>query len=149
MQIYHNQEYTPEIISSLKDNEVFVFGSNVEGRHKGGAAKIASEKFGAIYGQAFGIQGQSYAIPTIDLRMGLRSIPLYIIEWHVDDLFRCATRNPDMKFYVTKIGTNLAGYTIEEIASIFKDKVIPRNVVLPIEFVESPVVITNNNGIQL
>lgn len=63
------RELTPENIQELKENQIFVFGSNMNGNHAGGAARLAVEKFGAIMGQAEGIQGQSYAIPTLDKDM--------------------------------------------------------------------------------
>ena len=58
-------EYTPENITSLDEDEVFVFGSNLAGMHAGGAARVAYERFGAVMGQGVGMQGQSYAIPTM------------------------------------------------------------------------------------
>ena len=63
------QRFTPELIEQLNENEVFVFGSNKAGNHAGGAARTAVEKFGAVIGQGVGIQGQSYAIPTLDENM--------------------------------------------------------------------------------
>lgn len=135
------REYTPENITSLKPNEVFVFGSNTEGRHGAGAAKTAVDKFGAKYGQPRGIQGQSYGIVTKDLQKGTKSIPKDDILKEVNDLMKFAKANPNKKFYVTKLGTELAGYSISEIKKIFEEvntgtfmQGIPENVILPKEF---------------
>jgi hypothetical protein len=137
----NKREYTPENIISLKPNEVFVFGSNTEGRHGKGAALTAKQKFGAKQGQAEGIQGQSYAIITKDLFKGQKSITLDEIGEQFADLFEFATNNPNKKFYVTKLGTDLAGYTIDEIKSEIKSvndvnggNFIPNNVILPKEY---------------
>jgi len=132
------REYTPENITSLKSNEVFVFGSNTEGRHGAGAAKTAVDKFGAKYGKAKGLQGQSYAIVTKDLPKGNRSVSLDSIYQQVIDLNDRAKVRDELKFYVTKFGTDLAGFTVEEIKQIWKDiqenYIIADNIVLPREF---------------
>lgn len=127
------KRYTPERIVKLQPNEIFVFGSNTEGRHGRGAAKMAM-KFGAIYGQASGRQGQTYAIITKDLRKGKRSIPLDRISKYIDKFIIYANNNPDLIFLVTKIGSSLAGYSIKEMRNIFIDKIIPSNIILPIEY---------------
>lgn len=136
-------EYTPEKITELKENEIFVFGSNTEGRHGAGAAKFAVEKFGAIYGKAEGLQGQSYAIITTDLSLkeifkNQEKYPLNAIYENILRFIEFARRNPNLKFYVTKIGSFLAGYSIEEIATQFKRCSnfiqIPLNVILPREY---------------
>jgi hypothetical protein len=131
-------EYTPENITSLKSNEVFVFGSNTEGRHGDGAAKTAVDKFGAKYGEPKGLQGQSYAIITKDLSKGKRSVSLDSIYNQVIDLNDRAKVRDDLKFYVTKFGTDLAGFTTEEIKQIWQDihenYIIADNIVLPKEF---------------
>ena len=131
-------EYTPENITSLKSNEVFVFGSNTEGKHGDGAAKTAVDKFGAKYGEPKGLQGQSYAIITKDLSKGKRSVSLDSIYNQVIDLNDRAKVRDDLKFYVTKFGTDLAGFTTEEIKQIWQDihenYIIADNIVLPKEF---------------
>lgn len=124
--------HTPECIENLQANEIFVFGSNLNGNHAGGAARIAVEKFGAIEGQAEGIQGQSYAIPTLSEKMD--KLSLETIEVSVAKLLHYASENIGMTFFVTKIGCGIAGFKISEIAAIFYDKAIPANVVLPQEF---------------
>lgn len=122
-------EYTPENINSLKPNEVFVFGSNLAGRHGGGAARAALQKFGAIMGQGVGLQGQSYAIPT--MQGGIETIKPY-----VDDFISFANAHPELKFYVTRIGCGIAGFKDEEIAPLFQDAFGADNIILPKSFAE-------------
>ena len=125
--------FTPDDIQELKENQIFVFGSNMNGNHAGGAAKLAVEKFGAIEGQSAGVQGQSYAIPTLDKAM--QKLPIEEISKSIDELYAFADDNADLDFYVTKIGTGIAGFSVEEIASVFKEKEFtPFNVILPMEF---------------
>lgn len=123
-------------ITSLQPNQVFVFGSNTEGRHSGGAARMAQQKFRAIYGQSRGLQGQSYAIVTKDLRKGMRSVELREIENEVNELLNFATMNTHLEFLVTRIGCELAGFEEREIGKLFKDKAIPDNVLLPQSFLQ-------------
>lgn len=120
-------KYTPERIEALQANEIFVFGSTLKGVHKGGAAKVAVEKFGAIMGQGKGLQGKSYAIPTMqnDVRR---------IEPFVQQFIEYAKANPNLIFYVTKIGCGRAGYKETDIAPLFVDAYLLENVVLPKEF---------------
>jgi hypothetical protein len=121
--------YTPEHIDSLLPNEVFVFGSNLAGHHGGGAARTALKRFGAIYGQGVGLQGQSYAIPT--MQGGVETIQPY-----VDDFIKFAETNQDLFFYVTRIGCGIAGFRDEEIAPLFANALSITNVCLPISFVD-------------
>ena len=138
------REYTPEVVTrnNIPTNGVFVFGSN-EGSSKGGApthgagaAKIAREQFGAIQGQSRGLQGNSYAVVTKKFWDVERSSTLQEIGKEIQDMLLFAKSRPDLKFYVTKIGTEKAGYTIPEIKSLFEKltKFIPDNVILPKEF---------------
>lgn len=122
-------EYTPENINSLKPNEIFVFGSNLAGHHGGGAARAALHKFGAIMGQGVGLQGQSYAIPT--MQGGVETIKPY-----VDDFIDFAKAHPELKFYVTRIGCGIAGFNDEEIAPLFQDAFGVANVILPKSFAD-------------
>lgn len=124
----YNREYTPERILELKPNEIFVFGSNLGGAHGGGAAWIAYQCFGAIMGQGEGLQGQSYAIPT--MQGGVETIKPY-----VDDFIAFAKAHPEMKFLVTKIGCGIAGFTVDEIAPLFYHAIDCENIILPKEFV--------------
>lgn len=122
-------KYTPEKINVLEPNEVFVFGSNLQGRHLGGAARVAWEKFGAQWGIGVGLQGQSYAIPT--MQGGVDTIKPYV------NLFvEFAAKHPELTFYVTKIGCGIAGFDCEDIAPLFVDALNMPNVILPREFVE-------------
>ena len=123
----YNREYTPERIMELKPNEIFVFGSNLAGAHGGGAAKLAYERFGAIWGQGVGLQGQSYAIPT--MQGGVETIKPY-----VDEFIRFAKQHPEQKFLVTKIGCGIAGFKVDEIAPLFYHAIDSENIVLPKEF---------------
>ena len=99
--------------------KIFVFGSNLAGRHGKGAALFAKLYRGAIYGQGFGLQGQSYAIPTKDAN--LRRLPIDIIAQYVRMFIEDARLNPELDFYVTPIGCGLAGNKPEIIAPLFKD----------------------------
>ena len=115
---------TPEFISTLQPGEIFVFGSNLQGMHGGGAAYIAYKKFGAIMGQGVGLQGQSYGIPT--MQGGVETIRPY-----VDELINFAQQHPEMTFLVTRIGCGIAGFTDEEIAPLFEKAHGVENIVLP------------------
>lgn len=101
------------------NGEVFVFGSNLGGVHGKGAARAAVVNFGAIYGVGVGLQGNSYGIPTKD--KFFRTLSLKHIRLYVNDFLDFARRNPDTKFFVTRIGCVLAGYQDEQIAPLFKD----------------------------
>jgi hypothetical protein len=111
--------------------KVFVFGSNLAGRHGAGAAKFAHASRGAIYGQAEGPQGNSYAIPTKDSK--LRTLSLIEIRRHVDRFIDYARAHPHLSFELTPIGCGLAGYKPTDIAPMFREA--PKNVALPVEFV--------------
>ncbi len=126
--------YTPDQIEVLEPSEIFVFGSNNIGHHAGGAARQALEQFGAIQGQAEGIQGQSYAIPTI--AFDGRPVTLDNIAASVETFMRFATDHPDLKFLVTKIGCGIAGWSEKAIGSVFQNRFIPPNVWLPESFVK-------------
>lgn len=121
--------YTPENITSLDKDEIFVFGSNLRGLHHGGAARIAHEQFGAIMGQGVGLQGQSYAIPT--MQGGVETIKPY-----VDEFIELAREWDQTTFLVTRIGCGIAGFTDEQIAPLFAEALKLYNVVLPKSFVD-------------
>ena len=125
----YNREYTPDRISELKDNEIFVFGSNLAGMHGGGAAWIACERFGAVWGQGVGLQGRSYAIPT--MQGGVETI-----EPYVDEFIKFAAAHKEYKFLVTRIGCGIAGFSSFEIAPLFAKAIDLENVILPEDFVE-------------
>ena len=120
--------FTPDFITELSPNEVFVFGSNLAGMHGGGAARIARQRFGAIMGRGVGMQGQSYAIPT--MQGGVETIRPY-----VDEFIEFSKEHPELIFYVTRIGCGIAGFHDWEIAPLFAAAVDLPNVILPATFV--------------
>lgn len=124
-----NRKFTPENITSLEPDDIFVFGSNLAGHHAGGAARVAKRLFGAIEGQGVGLQGQSYAIPT--MQGGVETIRPY-----VDDFIKFAYECDQNTFYVTRIGCGIAGFTDEEIAPLFDKALDLYNVRLPESFVK-------------
>lgn len=113
----------------LEPDDIFVFGSNLAGMHRGGAARVAFDKFGAVWGQGVGIQGQTYAIPT--MQGGVETIKPY-----VDDFIKLAREWDQNTFYVTRIGCGIAGFTDEEIAPLFDEAYDLYNVRLPKSFAE-------------
>ena len=115
---------TPDFITRLESNEVFVFGSNLAVMHGGGAARIAFEQFGAEWGVGVGPTGQCYAIPT--MQGGVETIRPY-----VDDFIRYAEQHPERTFLVTRIGCGIAGFTDEQIAPLFAAARNLQNVALP------------------
>lgn len=114
--------------------EVFVFGSNLQGAHYGGAARIAHMRFGAEWGVGVGLRGQSYAIPT--MQGGVETIAPY-----VDEFVAFAKAHPELEFLVTRIGCGIAGFTDAEIAPLFAAAYDVENIALPREFclvIETP-----------
>ncbi len=128
---------TPKIIKELKENEIFVFGSNRQGRHGKGAALTARLKFGAIYGQSIGLQGNSYAIVTKELRSNFEPVSLQEIKQGIDNFIIFAKQNKDLTFYVVELGCNLAYFKCEEIAPLFKEALNIENIYLPEKFLEN------------
>lgn len=122
-------EFTPEIINRLDNDEVIVFSSNSEGKHCRGIAKDCFQKFGAIYGQATGLQGQCYAIATRTIDKKLSTT---FIREQVEKFVLFANENLDLNFYVTKIGSD--EFDIGDIAEIFMDYEYSDNVIFPREF---------------
>lgn len=122
-----SREYTPENITHLEPDDIFVFGSNLQGLHSGGAASVAFTRFGAVWGQGTGLQGQSYAIPT--MQGGVETIKPY-----VDQFIELAREWDQNTFYVTRIGCGIAGFTDEEIAPLFDEAYDLYNVRLPKSF---------------
>lgn len=116
----------------MSKREIFVFGSNREGRHGKGAALEAVRKHGAIYRQPIGLQGNSYAIVTKEIRRGYDSVGLNEIAIGVRDFMIFAMEHPDWQFNVTPIGCGLAGFKPEQIAPLFANA--PPNVLLPDSF---------------
>ena len=126
---FATRPYTPENITSLAQNEIFVFGSNIHGLHGGGAAAAAMRYFGAVWGQGVGLQGQSYAIPT--MHGGVDEIRPY-----VDEFIEFARKHPELTFLVTRIGCGIAGFTDQQMAPLFIYALEMSNVVLPKSFVD-------------
>ena len=120
---------TPEFIRSIEANQIFVFGSNLQGMHGGGAAAIAYEKFGAVWGEGVGLHGQTYAIPT--MQGGVETIVPY-----VNDFIAFAKAHPELQFFVTRIGCGIAGFTDAQMAPLFKAATALSNVWLPKRFWE-------------
>lgn len=111
---------------------IFVFGSNESGIHGAGAAKFALENHGAIWGVGFGLQGNSFAIPTKNFK--IETLPIEKIKIYVDKFLEFANMNPEMTFQLTPIGCGLAGYKPHQIGPLFKN--CPKNVIIPQEFME-------------
>lgn len=115
---------TPEFITELQPGEIFVFGSNLQGMHAGGAARIAYNNFGAIWGQGVGLQGQSYGIPT--MQGGVETVRPYVNEF-----IQFAKDHSELTFLVTRIGCGIAGFTDAEMAPLFEKAHNMENVILP------------------
>ena len=137
------KKFTPEKIEKLNKREVFVFGSNIQGEHVGGAALKAFHNFGAEFGKGFGYQGKSYAIPTcvrVWDESGLRKTKPFDnvnqIKPYIEVFVNDVSKN-DLTFYVTKIGCGIAGFKVSEIAELFRPCLEMENVILPKEFVKS------------
>lgn len=120
----------PANIKKLGENEIFVFGSNLQGLHGGGAARMAREHFGAVMGRGVGLQGQSYAIPT--MQGGVDTIQPYVNEF-----IEFAKAHPELHFLVTRIGCGIAGFSDEEMAPLFTEALGLSNVSLPKEFINN------------
>ena len=120
---------SPQWITTLAEDEIFVFGSNLEGLHGGGAALLAYERFGAVWGQGAGLQGKSYGIPT--MHGGIDAIAPY-----VDEFIAFAREHRELKFLVTEIGCGIAGFTVGEMAPLFKDAMDEENIYLPQRFID-------------
>lgn len=125
MQKYGNR-VTPYRVTSLEQGQIFVFGSNAAGHHGGGAARQAMERFGAVYGQGDGLQGQCYAISSMEGLPNLRE--------NVDRFIGFARQHPELTFLVTRIGCGIAGYKPDDVAPMFGSAVEIENIWLPMDF---------------
>ena len=125
-------QHTPPDIRSLNEDEIFVFGSNTQGRHGKGAAKFAMQKFGAKWGVAEGLTGRCYALPTVGDNLSFMSKERIAIK--VRRFYECAKEHPELTFLVTLVGCGLAGHKVKDIAPMFA-KPLP-NVVIPEEFAD-------------
>ena len=124
--------FTPENIEELKENEIIVVGTNMNGAHGGGAARFAACRFGLVEGVAEGLSGQTYAFPTLNKDYSKRT--LLQMAYSKVKLYQVAEENPEKMFYVTKVGCGIAGFSLEDMRQVFKGPT-PENVVLPKEFV--------------
>lgn len=124
----YGRPFAPDKIDRLRANEIFVFGSNLQGLHGGGAARAAHQRFGAIMGVGVGLQGQSYAIPTMQGGVGT-------IRPYIDQFIDFARNRPDLTFLVTRIGCGIAGFTDADIAPLFRAALPVANILLPKSFV--------------
>ena len=139
-------QFTPEYIEDLHPSEVFVFGSNAAGNHYGGAARLAFDKFGAVWGVGEGLRGNSYAIPTLNSNMTVVSGGS--LRYSLKEFLRVVECNPGYTFLLTKIGCGIAGWSVETVARIFWEVAsefykgkwyayvgsLPENLVIPVEF---------------
>lgn len=112
---------TPSNIESLPPNGIFVFGSNREGNHGGGAAYVALIRFGAVMGVGEGLQGQAYGLPTME---GIAEFRLA-----AERFVQFARSRPELEFWLTKVGCGIAGYSEDEVRPMFVDA--PENVIKP------------------
>ena len=118
-----NTKFTYHIDGTIPNKgTVFVFGSNLAGKHGAGAAYVAAKSFGAIYGQGVGymeksVDKRSYAIPTKDKT--IHTLPLEAIQLHINNFLKFAYDHPELQFFVTRIGCGLAGYKDYQIAPLF------------------------------
>lgn len=126
--------FTPDYIDSLLANQIFVFGSNSLGYHTGGASGTARKKFGAVWGQPEGLQGQSYAIP-VDFGKGVRKDNE--VKESVSRFLTFTKEHPELFFFVTRIGCGMGGYRDEEMAQFFKGALELKNICLPKSFVDA------------
>ena len=122
-----NTRITPNHITELKPNEIFVFGSNLQGYHGGGAARLAMNQW--VWGQGTGLQGQTYAIPTMQGGIGT-------IRPYIDQFIKFAQNDPERTFLVTEIGCGIAGFRPADIAPLFKNAINIPNIWLPQRFWE-------------
>ena len=118
-------QITPDRITALEPHEVFVFGSNASGHHCGGAARIAHERFGAVWGEGHGHHGQTYAIDTMS--------GLDVLADEASSFLAYATAHPELTFLLTPVGCGIAGYTPAQVAPHFRGA--PENVTMPESFV--------------
>lgn len=123
------ERVTPEKVNKVHNNEVYVFSSNLQGLHNAGTARIAFQRYGAVMGQSVGLQGKCYAIPTLPGEPG-------ILRPYVDEFLDFARQHPELTFLVTAIGADIAGYTPQDTAPLFRKAVKMPNVNLPQEYWE-------------
>ena len=121
--IVNGRRVAADRIAELGAGEVFVFGSNIQGAHGGGAAWFAHKHFGAEWGVGEGLTGRTYALPTMEGKDAMKDA--------VNRFIACARQHPELTFLVTAVGCGIAGYTPEEVAPLFKEATSLENVYLP------------------
>ena len=121
--IVNGRRVASDSITQLGDNEIFVFGSNIQGMHGGGAAWYANKHFGAEWGVGEGLTGSTYALPTMEEKSSLQHA--------VKNFIACARQHPELTFLVTAVGCGIAGYTAAEVAPLFRDAASLENVYMP------------------
>ena len=128
IRVINGRRIASDRISDLGENEIFVFGSNIQGAHGGGAAWYAHKKFGAEWGVGEGLTGRTYALPTMEGDTSLKKA--------VEHFIACAKAHPELTFLVTAVGCGIAGYTPAEVAPLFREATTLENVYLPQVFWE-------------
>ena len=129
IRIIDGRRVASDRIATLGENEIFVFGSNIQGSHGGGAAWYAYKQFGAEWGVGEGLTGRTYALPTMEGKASLKKA--------VDHFIACAKEHPELTFLVTAVGCGIAGYTPNEVAPLFREATSLENVYLPQVFIDS------------
>lgn len=127
-QIINGNRISSNTIEKLNDNEIFVFGSNIQGMHGGGAAWYAHKNFGAEWGIGEGLTGRTYALPTMEGTASMKKAIAHFID--------CAKQHPELTFLVTAVGCGIAGYTPKEVAPMFREALSVENIYLPKVFVD-------------
>ena len=122
-QIINGNRISSNTIEKLNDNEIFVFGSNIQGMHGGGAAWYAHKNFGAEWGIGEGLTGRTYALPTMEGTASMKKAIAHFID--------CAKQHPELTFLVTAVGCGIAGYTPKEVAPMFREALSVENIYLP------------------
>ena len=139
-----DEAYTPERISVLRENEIFVFGSNLLGHHMGGAARTARRVFNAEMGVAEGLTGQAYALPTLGEDM--RRVAPEALRASLERLLRFALEHQKLTFYLTEVGCGIAGWPVETVRDLlweavrelseeaYEQRAVPANLLIPQRF---------------
>ena len=127
-QLVNGHRIASDRIAQLGENEIFVFGSNIQGMHGGGAAWYAHKNFGAEWGVGEGLTGRTYALPTMEGEASMAHA--------VQKFTECARQHPELTFLVTAVGCGIAGYSPSEVAPLFKEAEALNNVFLPQVFID-------------
>ena len=126
--IINGRRVASDRIAELGGNEIFVFGSNIQGAHGGGAAWFAHKNFGAEWGIGEGLTGRTYALPTMEGTASMKKAIAHFID--------CAKQHPELTFLVTAVGCGIAGYTPKEVAPMFREALSVENIYLPKVFID-------------